>query len=114
LGYVTPEELAGWYARAAVFAFPSQDEGFGMPVLEAMSAGVPVVTSNRSALPEVVGDAALLVDPLDTASVADGLRRVCGSQELRESLIRRGLARAACFTWEKAVSETWAVYAKVR
>ena len=63
LGYVTPEELAGWYARASVFAFPSLDEGFGMPVLEAMAAGVPVVTSNRSALPEVAGDAALLVDP---------------------------------------------------
>ena len=62
-GYVSPAELAGWYARAMIFAFPSLDEGFGMPVLEAMAAGIPSVTSNRSALPEVAGDAALLVDP---------------------------------------------------
>ena len=68
-GYVTPAELAGWYARAKIFAFPSLDEGFGMPLLEAMSAGVPIVTSNRSALPEVAGDAALLVDPEDTGAL---------------------------------------------
>ena len=61
-GYVSPQALAGWYSRAALFAFPSLDEGFGMPVLEAMAAGIPVVTANRSALPEVAGDAAMLID----------------------------------------------------
>ena len=73
---MSPAELAAWYARAAIFAFPSLDEGFGMPVLEAMAAGVPVVTSNRSALPEVAGDAALLVDPEDTEALGEALRRI--------------------------------------
>jgi len=84
-GYVTPAELAIWYARATVFAFPSLDEGFGMPLLEAMAAGTPVVTSNRSALPEVAGDAALLVDPEDTAALAAALRQLTGDRELRQS-----------------------------
>jgi glycosyltransferase involved in cell wall biosynthesis len=113
LGYVTPAELAGWYARATVFAFPSLDEGFGMPVLEAMSAGVAVVTSNRSALPEVAGDAALLVDPADSGALADALRRVTSDESLRQKLIQRGTARAKMFTWEKVVRETWEVYRAV-
>jgi O-antigen biosynthesis alpha-1,2-mannosyltransferase len=110
LGYVTPAELAGWYARAMVFAFPSLDEGFGMPLLEAMSSGVAVVTSNRSALPEVAGDAALLVDPSDTDSLAGALRRLTVEPALREQLVRKGRDRAVLFTWEKAVAETWQVY----
>jgi glycosyltransferase involved in cell wall biosynthesis len=109
-GYVTPAELAGWYARARVFAFPSLDEGFGMPLLEAMSAGVAVVTSNRSALPEVAGDAALLVDPSDAESLAGALQRLTREPDLREQLIQKGRTRAALFTWEKAVAETWQVY----
>jgi glycosyltransferase involved in cell wall biosynthesis len=112
-GYVSPEDLAGWYARARVFAFPSLDEGFGMPLLEAFSAGLPVLTSNRSALPEVAGGAALLVDPLDTDSIADGLRRITSDADMRAELIRRGHRRAAQFTWEKAVMETWEVYGKL-
>lgn len=109
-GYITPQELAEWYARATVFAFPSLDEGFGMPVLEAMAAGVPVITANRSALPEVAGDAALLVDPEDTAALTSALRRLTEDEALRDEYARRGLARAALFSWEKAVSETWDVY----
>ena len=109
-GYVTPAELAGWYARATVFAFPSLDEGFGMPLLEAMAAGTAVVTSNRSALPEVAGDAALLVDPEDTAQLAAVLRQLTGDAELREELARRGKARVQTFTWDKAVRATWDVY----
>jgi len=109
-GYVTPAELAGWYARATVFAFPSLDEGFGMPLLEAMAAGTPILTSNRSALPEVAGDAALLVDPEDTDALAAALRQLTSDAELREDLARRGRARVQTFTWDKAVRETWEVY----
>jgi glycosyltransferase involved in cell wall biosynthesis len=109
-GYVSPEELAGWYARARVFAFPSLDEGFGMPVLEAMQAGIPVLTSNRSALPEVAGDAALLVDPEDTDALRRALRDLTQDGVLAEDLARRGTARARMFTWGKAVRETWEVY----
>jgi glycosyltransferase involved in cell wall biosynthesis len=110
LGFVPADELAAWYARASIFAFPSLDEGFGMPVLEAMAAGTPVITSNRSSLPEVAGGAALLVDPMRTGSIVEGLRELAQNEDLREDLARRGRARAALFTWDKAVRETWEVY----
>lgn len=109
-GYVTAQQLAEWYARASIFAFPSLDEGFGMPVLEAMAAGVPVVTSNRSALPEVAGDAALLVDPEDTEALREALCRLSTDTDLRERLICSGRARAKLFSWEKAACETWKAY----
>jgi glycosyltransferase involved in cell wall biosynthesis len=110
LGYVTSETLGLWYGRARVFAFPSLDEGFGMPVLEAMSAGVPVLAANRAALPEVCGDAALLVDPEDVEALAAALGQLMGGGELREKLIGRGLDRAAQFSWEKAAEQTWSIY----
>jgi len=113
LGYVSHDELARWYCRAMIFAFPSLDEGFGMPVLEAMAAGTPVVTSARSALPEVAGDAALLVDPGDTESLGMALRQLAGKEDLRRDLAWRGMARARLFTWEKAARETWDVYREV-
>jgi glycosyltransferase involved in cell wall biosynthesis len=113
LGYVAPHELAGWYARASVFAFPSLDEGFGMPLLEAMSAGTPVLASNSSAMPEVAGDAALLVDPEDVAGLAQRLRDLTERPELRKEMAVRGLQRASLFTWENAVRQTWAVYRKI-
>ena len=109
-GYVSAPDLAGWYARAAVFAFPSLDEGFGMPVLEAMAAGVPVIASNRSALPEVVGDAAVLVDPDSSEALGVALRELTIDVDWCRELARRGTARARMFTWEKAVRETWDVY----
>ncbi|MEO8594247.1 MAG: glycosyltransferase family 1 protein [Candidatus Solibacter sp.] len=109
-GYVSPAELAGWYRRATIFAFPSLDEGFGMPVLEAMAAGIPVITSDRSALPEVAGDAALLVDPEDTDALRHALCRLAADSDLRRDLVRRGIERAQNFTWEKAVGQTWDVY----
>lgn len=109
-GYVSAEELAEWYARASIFAFPSLDEGFGMPVLEAMAAGVPVVTSTSSALPEVAGNAALLVDPKDTGALADALRRVAQEPHLRQELVRLGEERVREFSWELAVRRTWTVY----
>ena len=113
LGYVTPEELTSWYARAWIFAFPSLDEGFGMPLLEAMAARVPIVTSNTSALPEVAGDAALLIDPRDTRSLAEALRRLADDRELARELADRGETRAREFRWESAVRRTWAVYQDV-
>ena len=110
LGYVPPLDLARWYAGAAVFAFPSLDEGFGMPLIEAMAAGTPAITSRRSALPEVAGDAAMLVDPENTGELAQALCELTRNADLRQQLATRGLARAHQFTWEKAVRETWEIY----
>jgi glycosyltransferase involved in cell wall biosynthesis len=109
-GYVASEQLKALYQRAAIFAFPSLDEGFGIPVLEAMAYGAPVLTSNRSALPEVAGDAALLVDPLNTEEIAEGLRRLIEYEDLRADLSKRGRLRAAEFPWSHAVHETYDVY----
>lgn len=113
LGYVDNRELAAWYSRASIFAFPSLDEGFGIPIIEAMAAGTPVIAANRAALPEVAGDAALLVDPTDTAALAQGLRDLIGREDLRQELRARGEKRAQLFTWENAVRGTWDVYRKV-
>ena len=109
-GYISDAVLEDLYARASVFAFPSLDEGFGMPVLDAMAQGVPVLTSNASALPEVAGDAALLVDPSDVASIAGGMRRLTDDEALRAQLAQAGLKRSEQFSWEKAVKATWSVY----
>jgi glycosyltransferase involved in cell wall biosynthesis len=113
LGYVTPEELTRWYGRASIFAFPSLDEGFGMPLLEAMAAGAPIVTSTRSALPEVAGDAALQVDPEDTDALAGSLQRLAMDPDLRQELVRKGEERVREFRWDKAVHQTWTVYRDV-
>jgi len=113
LGYVTQSELAAWYARATLFAFPSLDEGFGMPVLEAMAAGVPVIASNRSAIPEVAGDAAWLINPEDAGELAHALVELTRNPGRREELARRGLQRAAQFTWDEAVRKTWQVYCEL-
>ncbi len=110
LGYIDDAALRNLYREAAALVFPSLDEGFGIPILEAMAAGVPVVTSNRSATAEVAGEAALLVDPLDTEALARGMRRVLDDTALRERLIGEGKARAAQFTWARAAQETLAVY----
>jgi glycosyltransferase involved in cell wall biosynthesis len=110
LGYVSATDLARWYARSRIFAFPSLDEGFGMPVLEAMAAGVPVIAGNRAALPEVCGDAALLVDPEDLAAIAVALEQLMNDVALAQRLIAAGLERARKFRWEKAATETWRVY----
>jgi glycosyltransferase involved in cell wall biosynthesis len=112
-GYISSGELARWYAQCAIFAFPSLDEGFGMPVLEAMAAGAPVLTSNRSALPEVAGDAALLVDPENGEALGKALRDLTQFEDLRRDLASRGILRAQKFTWEKAVRATWDVYRQI-
>jgi glycosyltransferase involved in cell wall biosynthesis len=113
LGYIDNATLADYYSRAGIFAFPSLDEGFGMPVLEAMAAGAPVVASRSSALPEVAGDAAVLVDPEDTEALGAALREVIANQELREELRLRGFQRLRLFTWANAVRQTWDVYREV-
>jgi glycosyltransferase involved in cell wall biosynthesis len=109
-GYVPDRELERLYQRASIMAYPSLDEGFGMPVLDAMARGVPVVTSNRSAMPEVAGDAALLVDPTSADELAHALLRLCGDSDLRERLAAEGRRRAAEFSWERAARETLLVY----
>ena len=110
LGYVSQQELAALYRRASIFAFPSLDEGFGMPVLDAMANGVPVITSRRSALPEVAGDAALLVHPEDTEEIAAALLRLAADPGIRDDLARRGRERALQFPWEASLKKTWDVY----
>jgi glycosyltransferase involved in cell wall biosynthesis len=98
------------YLGARAFAFPSLYEGFGLPVLEAMACGVPVLTSNVSSLPEIAGDAALLVDPLDASAIADGLWRLLSDSELAAALRQKGRERAAEFSWRRAALETLDVY----
>ena len=111
LGYVPVEDLPTLYGLARVLVYPSLWEGFGMPVLEAMACGCPVVTSNVSSLPEVAGDAAMLVDPRSTDDVARGIAAVWCDEALRRRLAVRGLARAAQFSWERAARATATVYA---
>jgi len=105
VGYVSNEELSYLYKKATAFVFPSRIEGFGMPILEAMHAGLPVVTSNTGALAEVADDAALLVDPYDPADIAKALSTLVDSESISESLRSNGRARAAKFSWEKAGRE---------
>ncbi len=110
LGFVPDETLAALYRLATVFVFPSLYEGFGLPPLEAMASGTPVVASNCSSLPEVCGDAAVLVDPYSAESIAEGIRRVLADPDLRASLIERGLSRVGDFSWESSVRRVHEVY----
>jgi glycosyltransferase involved in cell wall biosynthesis len=111
-GYVDDTDMPALMSGALAFAFPSLYEGFGMPVLEAMACGTPVLTSTTSSLPEVAGDAALLVDPHDTAAIAAGLARLVDDAPLREHLRQRGLERAARFSWSHCAEETLRVLTK--
>jgi glycosyltransferase involved in cell wall biosynthesis len=104
------DTLRIFYECAAAFVFPSLYEGFGLPPLEAMASGTPVVTSNVSSLPEAVGDAAMLVNPENVFDIARGIRDVLVDQALRERLIAGGKAQAARFSWERTASEVLEVY----
>lgn len=110
LGYVPDADLPALYSLATVFAFPSLYEGFGLPVIEAMACGTPVLTSQDTALAEVAGEAALLIDPLEVEAIAAGLMRLLNDSELRAELQGHGLCRAAEFSWERAAAETVKVY----
>ena len=95
---------------ATAFVFPSLFEGFGLPVLEAFAAGIPVIASNTTSLPEVAGDCAILVDPLDTSSIAQGMLRLLEDSHLSASLVDKGRARATQFSWDRTAASTLKVY----
>ena len=110
LGYVSEEELQALYRRAKALVYPSLYEGFGLPILEAMSLGCPVITSDRSSLPEVAGDAALYVDAEDVEDIALAMRRISTDECLAADLSERGLERAELFSWDRCAAETMYVY----
>lgn len=107
LGFLPDEQLAAVMGAALALTYVSLFEGFGLPVLEAMQAGVPVLSSNTSSLPEVAGDAAVLVDPLDVEAIAEGMKTIWQSPELRQALITKGKLQVAKFSWAKAASHTY-------
>jgi len=109
-GYVSDEDLPALYRGAEVFVYPSVYEGFGLPPLEAMTCGTPVICSSASSLPEVVGEAAMLFDPYDVSALAQALRDLLCDEAKRQELVLAGLVRATQFSWEKAARETVAVY----
>jgi len=113
VGYVPEADLRGLYSAATILAYPSLYEGFGLPVVEAMACGTPVLSSARSALAEVCGDAAVLVDPESELAVAHGVARLLRDRELREHLRERGFARAATFSWRQAAQQVLRVYDRV-
>jgi len=106
-------DLPAYYSSASLLVYPSLYEGFGLPPLEAMACGCPVVTSNTSSLPEVVGDAAITVDPHDVDALTNAMREVLTNDGLRAAMIEKGLAQAKKFSWEKTAQETSAVYERV-
>ena len=110
LGWIPDEDLPALYGGALCLAYPSLAEGFGLPIIEAMASGTAVVTSDRSSMAEIAGDAAVLVDPESPAALAGGLRRLVEGAALREELIARGARHAAEFAWEDAAAATEAVY----
>ncbi len=112
-GYVADADLPALYAGADLFAYPSLYEGFGLPPLEAMACGTPVLTSNVSSLPEVVGEAAVTVDPRDESALVAALRRLLAAPADRERLSAAGVARARLFSWERTARETVEVYCRV-
>ncbi|GAC1552406.1 MAG: hypothetical protein NVS2B7_28370 [Herpetosiphon sp.] len=109
-GHVADDHLPALYSQADVFVYPALYEGFGLPVLEAMACGCPVVTSNVSSLPEVTGDAAVLVDPYDVEHIAQGMQEILEAEALSAQLRERGLQRAAFFSWDNCAKRTFSAY----
>jgi len=113
IGRVSDDDLPKWYASCALTTYPSLYEGFGLPPLEAMACGAPVVTSNVTSLPEVVGDAGILVDPTDVNALSDALSRVLRDDDLRADMRAKSLARAHSFTWQRTAERTMESYRRV-
>jgi glycosyltransferase involved in cell wall biosynthesis len=113
LGFIPSEDLVGLYNAATLFVMPSVYEGFGLPILEAMSCGCPVVASKEGSLAEVVGEAGEYVDPYDAKSISDGIRKVFDSQDLQKGLSQKGITQSRKFTWNKTAEETMSVYEAV-
>ena len=113
IDYVSADKLAFLYNLAALFVFPSLYEGFGLPPLEAMACGCPVIVSEVASLPEVCGDAAYYIDPKDVSSIASGIYKVLSDESLKEHLIQKGIDRARLFNWEKTAKETLTVFDEV-
>jgi len=110
IGYVDEQDLPALYSAAAAFVYPSLYEGFGIPILEAMSCGAPVITSNTSSMPEISSDAALFFDPTDVQQLTTLLLEVMGNEKLRKELSRKGIERAGQFSWEKTARATLKIY----
>ena len=113
IDYVDSEDLNAIYSGSELFVFPSLSEGFGLPVLEAMASGTPVITSNTTSLPEIAGDAAITVDPLDADAIAKAMMRVLIDKDLASSMVESGFRRAAEFTWKKTADQTKDLYNKL-
>ena len=113
LGFVEREKLPDVYRQASVLLMPSLYEGFGMPLLEAMACGIPVIASRRGSIPEVAGEAAFYVDPEDPKDIARGVEKILNDSTLRQDLITKGLLRAKAFTWKRTAEETLMVYRKI-
>jgi glycosyltransferase involved in cell wall biosynthesis len=113
LGYIPYQDLPGLYAAATALVFPSLFEGFGMPVLEAMACGCPVICSNTTSLPELVGEAAILIDPLNVAQIAEAIYNVLNFASLREAMKDKGLRQVQNFSWIRAAQQTVEVYQSV-
>jgi glycosyltransferase involved in cell wall biosynthesis len=111
-GFVPDEDLAAIYSGALAFAYMSRYEGFGLPPLEAMQCGVPVITSNTSSLPEVVGDAGIILDPSDEQGLCDAMLRLFGDEALRCHLGSRGLVQSSKFSWERCIREMTDAYSE--
>jgi glycosyltransferase involved in cell wall biosynthesis len=112
-GYIRAEDLPAVYSASSLFVYPSLYEGFGLPVLEAMACGTPVITSNVSSLPEVAGEAALLVDPRSPHELAAAMRKLLANEDVRKSFSERGLVRARSFSWSQTARKTLEVYAQL-
>ncbi len=113
LGHVPDHDLSALYSGAAALVYPSLYEGFGLPIVEAMACGCPVICSNAASMPEVAGDAAMLIDPARADDLAGAITTVLEDDQIRQTLIRKGLARAASFSWAETARQTMTVFERV-
>jgi len=112
-GYVPEEDLPALYSGASLFLFPSFYEGFGIPILEAMACGVPVITSNVSSMPEVAGDAAILVNPKSPEEIKEAIIKILGDEDLKKEMIQKGFKQIKKFSWEESAKKLVKAFEKV-